>query len=404
MKDNIILTIFKTLKKLLKFAFLYIGDYIFTIKLNKQHSSGLLIVRLDAIGDFIIWLDSAKELRRLYHKKKITLLANESWAGLALHFEYWDEVIPVSLDGVIKKPRYRWALFRKLRQTDYDVVVQTQFSRTFLISDSIVRATGARERIGSVGDIANIKQYQKCWSDRWYTLLLPASSSSLMEIERNAEFIAALSGKAYSARLSSIPALLDLPESLCVVDPYCIVFPGASAKYKQWSVEKFVACLEHIATKYGLIPVLCGSPAEKILCAELASQATVKCVDYSGKTSLEEFVEVVRGATLLISNDTSAVHIAAGVSTPSVCILGGGHYGRFMPYPEAIDGVRPLVAMVQMDCFNCNWSCVHSNNYAEPYPCIVSVTVEQVIVLVEKIMSGTKSSQNIDNLSIHRLY
>ncbi len=39
---------------------------------------------------------------------------------------------------------------------------------------------------------------------------------------------------------------------------------------------------------------------------------------------------------LLISNDTSAIHIAAAVGTPFICISNGSHFGRFHPYPPEI--------------------------------------------------------------------
>ncbi len=45
----------------------------------------LLIVRLDMIGDFILFLDSFKEYRKLFppDQWEITLLGNRVWSGLA---------------------------------------------------------------------------------------------------------------------------------------------------------------------------------------------------------------------------------------------------------------------------------------------------------------------------------
>jgi len=352
---------------------------------------GVLVIRLDAIGDFIIWLDAAKELRRMYPNKKITLLANGAWADLARCFNYWDEVIPVSLKDLINKPLYRWKMLRQVRSAGYDIVIQTQFSRVFLAGDSIVRASGARERIGSGGDMANIKSWQKRISDRWHTWLLPASKNSMMELERNAEFMSALSGKSVEPALSFIPKLLDLPQFLVPGKNFFIVFPGASTKIRQWPVTKFVEAIGAISESYDLLPVLCGAPSEKDLCMEVAAKAGASCIDYSGKTTLPELVEVIRNARLLVGNDTSAVHIAAAVGTPSVCILGGGHYGRFMPYPESLSGAKPIPVIHPMDCFNCNWRCVQTKNREEPYPCVASVSVERVVESVNEIM-GPKSS------------
>ena len=85
-------------------------------------------------------------------------------------------------------------------------------------------------------------------------------------------------------------------------------------------------------------------------------------IDLVGKTSLVELVELLRNALLVLSNETSAVHIGAAVGAPVICILGGGHFGRFLPYvvekPEP-SRPTPIVVVQPMSCFGCNWQCVH---------------------------------------------
>ena len=57
----------------------------------------ILLIRLDAIGDFVMWLDTAKEYQKLYpsDKYKILLAGNKIWCDLAVKLPYWDRVIPV---------------------------------------------------------------------------------------------------------------------------------------------------------------------------------------------------------------------------------------------------------------------------------------------------------------------
>ena len=59
----------------------------------------VLLIRQDAIGDFVIWLDTAKEYRKLYPpgKYKIVLVGNDSWYSLAKTLPYWYEVLPVNI-------------------------------------------------------------------------------------------------------------------------------------------------------------------------------------------------------------------------------------------------------------------------------------------------------------------
>lgn len=366
------------IKFFLKILILSFECIIFSFFRNKERG-GIALIRVDAIGDFIIWLDAAKEYRRLYPNQKITLIANPAWSDLARGLPYWDEVVLVdvrhlALSNLIR----RWRLLLSIRRGDFHTAIHPTFSRTFA-SDTIVRATGASRRIGSVGDLVNSTLKERKISNRWYTNLLPASACQMMELLRNAEFLSGLSSASYQPAIPQLPRLCVLPESLKFEGAYFIIFPGASWAGRQWPVDHFAELLIAVQLKYGWKPVLCGAENESTLCEAIASAAKVNCINLAGKTDLDELAEVLRGAQLLVSNETSAIHIAAAVGTPAVCILGGGHYGRFMPYPEEVTGLTPLVAYHPMPCFNCNWRCSMPHVAGEAVPCVAQVSVAQVL-------------------------
>ena len=191
--------------------------------------SCVALIRLDAIGDFILWIDSAKEYRRLYPSQKITLIANAAWADLAKQLPYLDEVWPVDIRHLgLGQPLRRWQLLRQISKGGFDTAIQPTFSRALMQGDSVIRATQARQRIGSVGDLAIDSATERITGNRWYTQLLPASTSPLMELQRNAEFISHLAGAPYQASLPQLPGLTTLPTPLKPKVPYFIVFPGGS--------------------------------------------------------------------------------------------------------------------------------------------------------------------------------
>ncbi len=346
-----------------------------------------MLVRLDAIGDFILWLDSAKEFRCLYPGRKITLCCNAVWSDLAALIPYWDEIWPIDLRRFNNESLYRLKLLRAIRRDDFDVAIHPIFSRSFREGDRVIRASRAHERIGSTGDLSNISKEKKAVSDRCYTNLLPASNDPLMELERNAEFITNLSGKAFKAGLPKLQQLITLPNSLKVFGEYIIIFPGASWHGRQWPTVFFAEVLTHLHKSYGLQTFVCGSSTERTLCQIVVDTARVATVNLAGKTTLPELLELIRGARLLISNETSAIHLAAVAGVRSVCILGGGHYGRFLPYPETVDGIKPLVAVKKMPCFNCNWQCSQEYDQSGAVPCISGISVEEVINLAEQALS-----------------
>ncbi|WP_281752634.1 glycosyltransferase family 9 protein [Thermodesulfomicrobium sp. WS] len=348
--------------------------------------SGVALIRLDAIGDFIICLDSAKEFRRIYPEQRITLIANAAWAEMAQVLPYWDEVWPVDVKAFVWNLFYRFFLIHKVSKANFEIAIQPTFSRVFLIGDSIVRVSRANHRIGSIGDLSNIDVQDKRISDRWYTRLLPANKEPLMELDRNAEFIRHLSGRAFSASLPRWNYQAVLRSELQPRKPYFILFPGASWKGRMWPTRHFVQVAQSLCVQFGWQVVLCGAKNEWTVCQNILDGISGWGLNLAGRTNLIELADLIRDARLLIANETSAVHIAAAVSTPAVCILGGGHYGRFMPYPEQLDGIKPVVAARLMSCFGCNWRCTQPHDAGGPVPCISAVSVEQVLDCARKAL------------------
>ena len=153
---NLLNALLKTIKSLLFFIFDSIA--LFFSRHPKQNKKDLvLLIRQDAIGDFIIWLDTAKEFKTLYPSKKykIILVGNSMWCSLAELLPYWDEVIPVDIKKFKTLNSYRWKLLKKIRFLGAKIAIQPTFSREFYNGDSIVRASRAKSRISSEGDMSN---------------------------------------------------------------------------------------------------------------------------------------------------------------------------------------------------------------------------------------------------------
>jgi ADP-heptose:LPS heptosyltransferase len=354
-------------------------EYLICLNFTNRQKKGVVLIRLDAIGDFILWLDSAKEYRQIYPNQTIILLANAAWADLARYLPYWDEVWSVNSGDFRSSLLYRWAMLRKIRRANFEIAIQPTYSRAVFYGDSMIRASNAIHRIGSVGDSTNMPLSDKAIGDKWYTRLISANPKPLMELLRNAEFITNLTKKRFNAEIPILSSSGPLSRGLQVEGPYVVLFPGASWEGRRWPVQSFAKVAEYLSLKYSLNIVLCGSGSDRILCQEINDLVTVGCLNIAGKTNLLELAEIIRNAELLIANETSAIHIAAAVSTPALCILGGGHYGRFLPYPEPIIGIKPTPLMNKMDCYECNWQCSRGYGGFGPTPCIESIDIDVVL-------------------------
>ena len=203
----------------------------------------VLLVRQDAIGDFIMWLDTAKEFRQLFPAKKykIILIGNASWCGLADEFPYWDQVLPIDSKKFKSFSGYRWGLLRKIKNMRALIAIQPTFSREFYQGDTIIRASTALRKVGSVGDMSNRNWLKKIISDRWYTELVPASTKQLTELERNSEFFQGFSKKPHQLSYPSISSVVLASSKEWEKRDYYVLFPGASSALKQWPTEYFAA-------------------------------------------------------------------------------------------------------------------------------------------------------------------
>jgi ADP-heptose:LPS heptosyltransferase len=348
---------------------------------TRADAHSIMLVRLDVIGDFILWLDSAKAYRSLYPNKKIVLYANAAWVELANQLSHWDEVVSIDMTKLRGDERYRLRTFYKIRRRGFNIAIQPTYSREYM-GDMLARASGAEKRVGFVGDLSNILPAQKALSDQWYTDLIKSDPVQMMELNRNAEFIRALGLSDFVSDVYKLDLNTALPQELKVSEPYVVIFPGASWTPKMWPASNFAALIKEIKAKTGILPVLCGGPDEYELCQQVirtSGLANVK--NFAGKTKLTELVGLIKHAQFVFANDTSAIHIAAATGTPSVCILGGGHYGRFLPYEieKKLETANlPKIAIHKMDCFHCNWHCSLIKQNTDTVPCVKNVQVEEV--------------------------
>ena len=341
----------------------------------------ILLIRQDRIGDFILWLDTAKEYRKYYPPEnyKIILIGNAIWSDLAKGLPFWDEVLPVNVKAFKALSRYRWNILRKVRNFGAKIAIQPTYSREFYHGDSLIRASNASKKVSSAGNMSNRNQLKSNLADRWHTELIPSSPEQLSELERNAEFFSGFIKKLY---LPSYPEL-ELSGECNIQElkrkSFYILSLGANKKYREWPYKYYAKIAQKIHKKTGWLGLICGAENEFDLGEHIKKICDAPLQNYSGRTTLSELTCLLVKSQILISNETGTAHIANAVGTPTVCILGGGHFGRFAPYPE-LSGKPSRLKVVyhKMPCYGCDWKCVYHIKDEEPAPCISNISVDAV--------------------------
>ncbi|WP_428826920.1 glycosyltransferase family 9 protein [Azonexus sp. IMCC34842] len=370
-----------------------IQDFLARVACSQPDEETVLVVRVDNIGDFILWLGAAEHLKRHFAQKRLTLAANQVFAELAEKCGYFEKVIPIDIQRLDHDRLYRFRTLRQVRQVHASIAIQSTYSRVFSTGDALIRASGAPQRIGSASDLSNISASQRNISDRWYTRLVPAESHRMTEIERHCEFLHGLGVENVTPALTQLGPVAVFPSWFRTTPRYLVIFPGASSTAKIWPASSYGAIARAIHKAYGWRLIVCGATTDYNLAVQVIEHSKVEgALNLCGKTSLPELVEIIRGASLLIGNDTSAAHIAPAVGTPSVCLLGGGHFGRFMPYPPTIAGHKPIAVYHEMPCFNCNWQCHLPHAIDAPVPCISMIHVDSVLQAAHQAIEDTSNN------------
>lgn len=275
-------------------------------------SQRALIIRLDAIGDYILFRNFLQTLAPDDHWKqyRFTLLGNVAFREIAEAFDkpYVSEFIWVDTDR-LNKTRYILSIVMKLKMRAFDVAIDPANSK-HPVHENILLLSGSKKIVSA------------------------DHNSHQFEFYRNRAFITRLTGRNDDTKLN-----LPFNKSEHVDDRKInvVLFPGAGHPSRRWSASLFASLISSInSEKFHFI--IAGSKDDVNLGAEVVAAASVPVLDLTGKTSLPELIDLIGSCQVLVSNETSAVHIAAATGAPAVCISNGHHFGRFNPYPAELWG------------------------------------------------------------------
>ena len=313
---------------------------LFTIK-NKNKSKKVLIIRVDEIGDYILWRKFIHPILNSYDltNHEIHFLGNESWQSLfELEFKgtftklYW-----LKKNNFKKNLSYRYSFLKKIAKENYAIIINPTYSRAKRIDDTIVKAANATTNIGILRNNENYLPYEQNFDRQLYHKLYKVQEKYGFEFNRNKEF-------AEWVCKSSIPNLNlnfesnTLPQSHIALpeNGYFIVFPGSRSSARIWDTENFIVVSNYLYQKYKLTAIVCGGQGD-ILYAERFIQAySNPVINITAKTSLPELLSIIKNAACLLSVDTGSIHLAASVNCLALGIFNGSQYGRFSPYPKEI--------------------------------------------------------------------
>ena len=376
-------------KEIAKYFLFYMDIYVlsyFFVK-PKKYKKEIIFLRVDNIGDFILWLWEAQKIKENYKQCKITLICNKVYFDLAKEIKYFDKIIPIDIKKYHLNFKYKYNFLK---------IINPMNSRC-LLSESLIKNINALEKIGNYGDTTSLTPKMLEESAKNYTEIFKENLNIKEELLKNLAFNNWLFNKKDNLRKPSFrikkeflrQEILDISSQ-----EYYIFSLGASLAGKCWEIEKFVKLYLEVFKNKKRKLILVGSKNEIILGNKFLNLIEDKqnIINLIGKTNLFELSYLVKNTQFLVCNDSLVLHLAALTSTKGFCILGCWHFKRYFPYPQ-INKIKfcELEGIVKkMECFDCNFKCKYKGI---PFKCIEQINENDVIEITKTIIEkGNKKN------------
>ena len=260
----------------------------------------VLIVKLGAFGNIVLSLGAFAAIRRHHPGARISVLTSQAFAPWLRTFPYFDDVLV--------DPRPRWwdlAGWRRLG----GMLADGQFGRVYDLQTSA--------RSSRYFYLFPLKHRPE-WSGIAFGCALPdrdRKRNTLHDSDR-------IQGQLRQAGIAEFPppdlswchgngARFGLPAD------FAILVPGSSPDRpaKRWPAVRYQDLAQQLA-KRGIVPVVVGGAAEKLLAAEIPA-----AIDLTGQTSFGDLADLARSARFAVGNDTGPMHLIATAGCPAITLF-----------------------------------------------------------------------------------
>ena len=201
-------------------------------------------------------------------------------------------------------------LARRLRANRYEKAYLAQGSAR---SAGLVLAAGVGERIGFETSAG-----KRLYTSRVAYIENDHHAARLMRLAAGAAALTAamLRPRLYPADVDRHAVDALLAQFGWNGEPLIAVAPGSVWATKRW--PHYAELAELIDGRIAVI----GSSADSELASAIARAAGARVIDATGKLSLLASAELIARAAVLVTNDSSPLHLASAMGTPTVAIFG----------------------------------------------------------------------------------
>jgi ADP-heptose:LPS heptosyltransferase len=320
----------------------------------------ILVVKFWALGDILMATPILRGLKNLYKECEIDWLVDTYYSGAVDGNPLISEVIQFDSGSWRKDYRYgRWITYiskslsiRKfLSGRNYDIVIVLTPDKWWASWFAV-----------GVTNVGLFPSHKPGLLSKFYDVVIPVPSSGYIHNSIHyLEVVRALGG---TGDLDTRMVCCSTPADRETVDlflsdnglhpgekPIVILHPGTSQISKCWPMENFVHLIEELGEDFAY--VVTGSATERLLATLVkeSAPATATILIASGQLcQLGETIALIERSNIVVTGDTSILHIASALEVPTVAIYGSTRPGT----NEPLHGTNVLLYDDTVECAPCN--------------------------------------------------
>lgn len=354
------------MRKLISHFVRFIVDILLLSKPKVTGPATTLVIKDDAIGDFLVSTGVLKTLTAHFSKTStVYLLVDKKVANLAEVFFKPENLITIDKELFESSLRYRLSFFRSLYKMNIQTFVASSTRSSYC--DQVASRLTCETKWALDGKTKRQKQRSQIYSHLIETKEIKSPLENLPVEALEKEIL--LCENVLAKKLSSTDYFPYLPkESLNPIADknYFVLLPDAGDSRRVWNRDEFYAWALTQAKKRNLKCVvlsLHADPHPLLKNPEFDNQ--------TGKTSLRQSLSLLNSAKFVVAHETGLGHATWMMGTPLVMIMGGGYFKEFAPQAKNLKTV-----FTEMPCFNCHWNCIYP--VKDKFPCVEKLQIADV--------------------------
>ena len=166
---------------------------------------------------------------------------------------------------------------------------------------------------------------------------------------------------------------------------HCLILMHAAAlgPRKRWPSSYFATLAQTLISAENTYVIFTGTKQEVPIVLNIFEQMTQhpRIINLCGKLPFSGFVEAIRQCNLLVSIDTSAIHIAYATQTPTIALFGPTQEITWRPYLRN----KQILLHSDIECRPCDRNFKNNEKY-QHVRCMKELSVAKVLEACQKLL------------------